>query len=383
MAIMSDYVSSLINNPVFQLSLSSKELFHSNFLYWLAKNEDTRVVFQTVLRKSFGVTEWEYNPEEMEVLREHKHFDFCICTKKSHRPIFVLENKFKSVPYLEQLKVYEEKACKDNACVDTKFVLLTLANEFLDRESIEGDGTWKIVPYDHYAAVLRQAADAMSDCFDKGLIIHYCNYVSTISEMVNDALKQLDDAKGWDVLNRADFEEIRCNDLWQKMVMHRYAQKLTELVSVRFPNLTVSHQLCKEWNKENEGVIHVVVEYYHSQALVEIIHLLPSGVKLCIQQQGPSKLSVGILIPNDKLTNIDNAAKAKDKSKWNNAVKARVSELNLTDVMPIGKKGYNAFLSKGKEGFFYVPMELEDHSVLGTLDKIVELTAKAITISSK
>ena len=36
------FVEKLKGNAIFQLSLSSKELFHSNFLAWLAEDENTR-----------------------------------------------------------------------------------------------------------------------------------------------------------------------------------------------------------------------------------------------------------------------------------------------------------------------------------------------------
>ena len=42
---MEKFVETLNNNPIFQLSLSSKELFHSNFLAWLAEDDNTRCVF--------------------------------------------------------------------------------------------------------------------------------------------------------------------------------------------------------------------------------------------------------------------------------------------------------------------------------------------------
>lgn len=41
---MATFVETLKNNPIFQLSLSSKELFHSNFLAWLAEDDNTRCV---------------------------------------------------------------------------------------------------------------------------------------------------------------------------------------------------------------------------------------------------------------------------------------------------------------------------------------------------
>ena len=35
---MNHVIDSLLKSPLFNLSLSSKELFHSNFIYWIGKN---------------------------------------------------------------------------------------------------------------------------------------------------------------------------------------------------------------------------------------------------------------------------------------------------------------------------------------------------------
>ncbi|MBQ5706558.1 MAG: hypothetical protein IIV73_08105, partial [Bacteroidaceae bacterium] len=42
-------ITDLNNSPMFHLSLSSKELFHSNLLAWLAEDPDTRELFVKVL----------------------------------------------------------------------------------------------------------------------------------------------------------------------------------------------------------------------------------------------------------------------------------------------------------------------------------------------
>ena len=101
---MDTFVEKLSNNPIFQLSLSSKELFHSNFLAWLAEDDNTRCVFNKVMQTWLDDKNWEYKPNEMEVKREYNHFDFCVCNKLSidgndvtGSVQVVLENKFKSI----------------------------------------------------------------------------------------------------------------------------------------------------------------------------------------------------------------------------------------------------------------------------------------------
>ena len=142
-------IAELKKSPMFHLSLSSKELFHSNMLAWIAEDEDTEGLFVEILNL-FGITEEDKakdiaeglrgeNPKYM-VLREYKNFDLCICEKikKNNddsqqggeedntnkdekeseedeygyipgRILLVLENKFKSIPYKAQLKEYQEK----------------------------------------------------------------------------------------------------------------------------------------------------------------------------------------------------------------------------------------------------------------------------------
>ena len=82
---------SLKSNPIFQLSLASKELFHSNFLYWLSQDDNLRPYFEYVIsslcdnkikwKETFGGDgPGKYN---YVVLREFKNFDLCICKKKT------------------------------------------------------------------------------------------------------------------------------------------------------------------------------------------------------------------------------------------------------------------------------------------------------------
>ena len=150
-------IAELKKSPMFHLSLSSKELFHSNMLAWIAEDEDTKELFIKIL-KLFGIEDKAQdiaeglrgeNPKYM-VLREYKNFDLCICEKIKNwkwelanlktenqegiteqtlnisnnkttetkiedeefipgQILLILENKFKSIPYKAQLKEYETK----------------------------------------------------------------------------------------------------------------------------------------------------------------------------------------------------------------------------------------------------------------------------------
>ena len=113
---MDTFVEKLNNNPIFQLSLSSKELFHSNFLAWLAEDKNTQALFKKILSTWLGEDTFDYNTDCMEVKREYKNFDFSICEKiindeesETGKIRLVLENKFKSIAYKAQLENYQKK----------------------------------------------------------------------------------------------------------------------------------------------------------------------------------------------------------------------------------------------------------------------------------
>ncbi len=147
---LSTDIKALQESTTFHMSLGSKELFHSNFLHWLSQvdwNFFMNVMHSLANEKEFWWEKTEctveghkgkFCPEKenIEVRREHHNFDLSIYildsqykkrnskTKKLDDveveilkkdedtivqrwiPVFVLENKMKSLPYAEQLEEY-------------------------------------------------------------------------------------------------------------------------------------------------------------------------------------------------------------------------------------------------------------------------------------
>ena len=366
---MNDFVQKLKGNAVFQMSLSSKELFHSNFLAWLAEDEATLGVFNEILKGCFGVTDWSFDPKTMKVGREYKNFDFCICDRKQTKNgetagavRLILENKFKSIPYKDQLQKYEKKVDELNKKehVEPTYILLTLADDFLEKKGIEDGGTWEIVSYKRYVSVLCNASESLDDCFRKEIIAHYCDFVTLISENINKSLKENTGNETWASLNNPDFADVRCNDLWQKLMMHKWAQDLIKLLkdSFRDKKIVLQHTP-EEWIITKNNPIRVGVNYFHSQALMEVEALLPThpigenGTKFLIQQQGNSPLSIGFLIKDDKDLRTKKS-KRKADAEWNKKVKEKAKELHLLPIMDIREdENYHSFQSKNDVGFYY------------------------------
>ena len=412
---MATFVETLKNNPIFQLSLSSKELFHSNFLAWLAEGDNTRCVFNKVMQTWLDDKNWEYKPNEMEVKREYNHFDFCVCDKLSidgndvtGSVQVVLENKFKSIAYKAQLVDYKdrtktlneegyknkykaEEANKGNILPrgwrdevehpNTKYILLTLADNFLDKDEILSLG-WKIVTYAEYAKLLRTIIGELKDDEIKGnkafyveLIAQYCNFIEMFSEHINECLDNVKENNYWDILKNDDFTAVRCNDIWQKVVMHKYAQELFKLTQEKFPNTKIVFDDKDSWNDTSDRPLMIRVAYFRNEALVELKYLLNNGVVFCVQQQGDNGLSIGMVVKEEET--IKKSVRKQDKGKWNASIKKLVAQKKLDRI--ITGDIFNSFQSEGSCGYYYIHNS-EKLNIGDTLKLMVELMNKAKAI---
>lgn len=146
----------LKTSPMFNLSLSSNELFHSNFLYWIWKADQE--TFKSIINKLIGENDyWEKNwdNKNIEVRREYKNFDLSIVevcsntddSKKDSNTteyktqdvhgdyntdgliLFVLENKVKSIPYAQQLLKYNNKIDQHNEALNEALLKKTILDK--------------------------------------------------------------------------------------------------------------------------------------------------------------------------------------------------------------------------------------------------------------
>lgn len=230
----------LKKSPMFNLSLSSKELFHSNMLAWIAEDAETETLFVEIL-KFFGVEETKaqdfaekIRKDEYMVLREYKNFDLCICEKelapntvkgyKEGQILLVLENKFKSIPYKAQLEKYQQKAYVLNKSEENlHFVLLSLtqnAYEFnFTQKTFSVNGCdWHYVSYEEYADLLLK--DSSVTGFKTQVIEDYANYIKEFSSYLNQNLPQSITNGKWTstLAPNDDLKPIRMDDIWQKLI---------------------------------------------------------------------------------------------------------------------------------------------------------------------
>lgn len=99
---LKNIIKDLSNNVMFSLSLTSKELFHSNLWAWLGRK------YPKMFTEIFLDEKVELDENSI-ILREYNNFDLYVETEEF---ICVFENKCKSMPNKSQLMKYDKKLAK-------------------------------------------------------------------------------------------------------------------------------------------------------------------------------------------------------------------------------------------------------------------------------
>lgn len=285
-------MESLRQNVVFQLSLSSKELFHSNFINWMTIDDSTRELFKNI----WG---FEFNPEKHIALREYYNFDFCICNILRYKKdgvdveepgevLLIIENKFKSIPYKKQLDEYRGKVEKINAAVakkskkfnldpikdETKYFLLTLAESFLDKDKINEENVWTIKTYCQYAQQIKDYN--VINGFAGELLAKYAEFVLTICNYVNkrfSASKEQIEQMEWEALisDHEKLKSLRIDDIWQKLFISKVAEYLKKQIeyNIRYYEVT-TESLGTGIYSDNRNLIVVGSSYSNGCAILEV-----------------------------------------------------------------------------------------------------------------
>lgn len=219
-------VDNLIASPMFNLSLSSKELFHSNFLAWLGNNPVTKDFFTAVINDLVSGLNLSLTGT-WTVEREDQHFDLCIKDKNKNKDqyLLIIENKVKSIPIKKQLDLYVQKKVNGKN-LNTKYLLLTLTERFAYRETkIEKSqkypsNHWIVKTYKDFAVVMRNKLSMVSnDTYLRSILYDYIGFIENLDLLVRAWQDEKEFAKDWD-----DISKLK--DIHAKIQFSRYCEKL-------------------------------------------------------------------------------------------------------------------------------------------------------------
>lgn len=299
-ACTSNPLASLRSNPIFHLSLSSKELFHSNFLVWLA--DYRTALFNEILAGCFGCTTFKYDPAQYVALREYKNFDFCICERDAALVdgigciVLVLENKCKSIPYKAQLDEYKEKVKEHNdgwekgkkaarrksagftSPVECHFVLLHLVENFAGKTAIEKE--WTCVTYKSYADALKNYSPCCctSTCpsLEKLLIENYADFIGKLYDCLNTQIPTSLPPANWSIINApACLKDLRIGDIWEKLIANLIVLELESKLKGKFSNIVLNKGAkalfgTKKVPPHSVGTISLLAGFSRGTAVVDV-----------------------------------------------------------------------------------------------------------------
>ena len=193
----------LESNPIFKMSLSSNELFHSNFWEWLFKRDINYVyIFFPNLKKIPGI-----KTTDCKVEREQENRDITIWVSGN---AYIVENKFKSLPRKEQILDYQNG-------LGAKFIsgIITGIEEPSFLSSTPG---WTFCSYEFIGKQIKSVAKIIEseDSFEKELIITYAEMIVVLSQFTNEIFAK---NKGkWLLSNiRKDSQGIGMDDILLKL----------------------------------------------------------------------------------------------------------------------------------------------------------------------
>lgn len=169
-------LASLRDSPIFNFSLASKELFHSNFLAWLCEQREFEPIVSEVLKRAdptIGASFRLSSGTAKSVHREKHNIDLWLTL----RPVessdsewhVLIENKIKSLPRQEQLEEYASKAPENASCI-----LMSLSEPRFDL------GKWKWLSYSKVLELVNECRAVSSSTYTQLILDDYARLIEAL-----------------------------------------------------------------------------------------------------------------------------------------------------------------------------------------------------------
>jgi len=219
--------------PLFHMSLGSKELFHSNFLAWFI----TR--FPEAAADALGdLTEVTLASSSLRVLREKRDLDLVI-ELPGRQPI-VIENKMFALPDESQLERYTDQAGKE-AGHRASLLLLSLTPPGWDNNAYAvGDRIWRYLGYHDLQARLQQQIEAVKsqDRYSGETLVHYCNFIHLLTAFA-DSVSIQSSSESFELSPKVRdlLQSVRLHDAALKMRAHAVKWELHKRIAHEGINL--------------------------------------------------------------------------------------------------------------------------------------------------
>lgn len=217
----------LQNEPLFHMSLGSKELFHSNFLAWFLTS------FPEAAEDALGdLADAAPTSRSIRVLREKRDLDLVI-ELPGRQPI-VIENKMFALPDESQLERYTDQAGREVGNQASLFLLSLTPPEWDNHFYTVGDQVWHYLSYNDLKARLQQQTKAVKarDRYSGETLAHYCNFIHLLTAFAGTVAIR-DPSEQFELSPRVRqlLESVRLHDAAQKMRAHAVTSELRKRIA--------------------------------------------------------------------------------------------------------------------------------------------------------
>ena len=214
-------IDELSNNAMFAMSLTSKELFHSNIWAWMLRKYPK--VFTPVFYP-------EYNKKDkIEVLREYKNTDLFL---KIGDKSIIIENKLKSLPDKNQLERYNKQFLKT---VDKTILVSYFSPLFTS-------GYDSLLSYDYLFEKIKECFESTKltvfENTDYTLIQCYLEFLNLLNQLLHSIDFDSNDKIGelWAIIRDKEIQEKLKAINFGKTFERAFMLKLTRCILCDFPN---------------------------------------------------------------------------------------------------------------------------------------------------
>lgn len=315
-------------NPVFQMSLSAKELFHSNLLVmFLTLKRETENAQSFPNLKNLFPPKVSENYEILDVLREKENFDLIIIYAQKSKidkdlQYVVIENKFKSIPIENQLmeysdkilrnqnkkssgiKIFSEKSAAPLSKENTACYLLAPEKSLEIFFGCKADDKneckwqkdfgviWQGKSYEEYLKKLREdIKEIKEDDFLRQLIEKYCEFVESMLKIYNDEVFTRFENDGKAFLSTEqenEFRKLRIQDFYEKLSCSYLKYKLEKDLNLEEYNKNENKKFEKFYSKTS---------YSRGQGLVEFFFEWNSRITTYLGLQN-GELRIYVMVSN-------------------------------------------------------------------------------------
>ena len=238
------------------LSKDDKELIHSSFIKFLIEDEETNNYFLQALFPEFQ-KELSVNSIQLEKGYNRKRIDIEAWSEDGE-DVLIIENKFKSFPYKEQLEEYDSIYANHHPGKNyTKYLLC------FDPELIQFDsGEWHFIGYREVYQIVEQFLET-----EHGLNLEKEYFIRHYAEFLRDYFEQYSDR-----MDSCRLLYERANDksskFWLRLINCIVVQKLSREFSER--NITIKRYDLNPGNT-SVPVLNIVPDAWNGEGEPELL----------------------------------------------------------------------------------------------------------------